>query len=331
MTLILNLVRSSTMPRTPVGLSLAILLSTACAPAAPPSSAVPPPAPPSATTSTGILVMAHGGDPTWNARVDDALTDLRRRVPVALALGMADRRTLQAGVDSLSARGVTRVAVVRMFLSGRSFEAQTRYLLGLDPTPPEVFLHHGPAAGHGAHAPGAGSPPPAISAPGVELATHPDGLMDWRGVGPILVERAHAAGAVPDGPGVLVLAHGMGDERENRAVLDRMDAAAHALRDAGYGPVRVETLREDWPAARAAAEVRIREWVAEVSTDGEGPVVVPFRLAGFGPYAEVLDGLTYRPAEALLPHPSVADWVEEAARRVACERRWTAPTGRCSD
>lgn len=273
-----------------------------------------------AAGSTGILVMAHGGAPEWNQRVDDALAELRQRAPVALAFGMADRSTLQASVDSLRSRGVARVAVVRLFLSGASFLDQTLYLLGLAPDPPTFFIRHG---GHGGHGGDDGPPPPVVLGE-VEVATHSDGLMDWRGVGAIVLERARAAGAEAGGAGVILVGHGMGDDAEDRAVLERMDAAAAPLREAGLGPVAVETLREDWPEARAAAEVRIRRWVGTAGEAGV-PVVVPFRLSGFGPYAEVLEGLDYAPADGLLPHASVAGWIEERATAAACERGWAPP------
>lgn len=294
----------------------------ACTPRGPMPS--PPPGPaPSAQSPTGILVMAHGGGPEWNARVDTALEALRARAPVALAFGMADRHTLQAGIDSLRQAGVDRVAVVRMFLSGDSFRDQTLYLLGLSAEPPAVFLHHGAHGGHGGAS--AGGPPPPVDLGGVTVATHDDGLMDWSGVGTILLERARSAGAETDGAGVLLIGHGMGDDSENRAVLDRMEAAVLPLRRVGLEPVAVETLREDWPDARADAEARIREWVLTAMGESGAPVVLPFRLTGFGPYAEVLEGLEYRAGQGLLPHPSIARWIEERATAVACEANWGPP------
>jgi hypothetical protein len=68
--------------------------------------------------------------------------------------------------------------------------------------------------------------------------------------------------------------------------------------------------------------------VQDRSTAGT-PVVIPFLLSGFGPYAEVLEGLDYRPADGLLPHASIVDWVEVMSRQVACARGWTPPTGVC--
>jgi len=59
------------------------------------------------------------------------------------------------------------------------------------------------------------------------------------------------------------------------------------------------------------AEERIRAWVG--ADEGRETVVVPFRLFGFGPYAEVLDGLNYSRTEGLLPHALVGEWVEAQA------------------
>ena len=318
-------------------LGLPICVALACAPA---PNTSPPPEPTPATT--GILVMAHGGDPDWNASVDEALNGLRARAPLALAFGMADRSTLQAGVDSLAARGVERVSVVRMFLSGRSFEDQTRYLLRLSDEPPAFFLHHpmpageagpsehGPTTEHGTGGPQGGpshGTPPPIETRGLDIATQTTGLMDWSGVGAILRERAEAAGA-QRGAGLMVIGHGMGDDDENREVLESMARAVDGLRDGPWGPVEVETLREDWPEARAGAEKRIRKWISESAMSGP-PVVIPFRLSGFGPYAEVLEGLDYLPAAGLLPPPSIVDWVEETAREVACREGWLPATGGC--
>lgn len=45
---------------------------------------------------------------------------------------------------------------------------------------------------------------------------------------------------------------------------------------------------------RAAAEERIRAFVARAAAEGGTAIVIPFRVQGFGPYAKVLDGLPYR-------------------------------------
>ena len=96
----------------------------------------------------GVLVMAHGGGAEWNGRVEEALKPLRARIPVALALGMADPGTMQSALDSLHDQGVNAVAVVRLFVSGASFLHPTEFLLGLRPDPPErAMVGHRMVAG----------------------------------------------------------------------------------------------------------------------------------------------------------------------------------------
>src|SRR5690606_23750206 len=84
-------------------------------------------APDTTADRPGLLLMAHGGSPEWNASVEEAVAPLRSRYPVAVAFGMADPRSLDAALDSLSAQGVSQVAVVRLFMDGRSFLHQTEY------------------------------------------------------------------------------------------------------------------------------------------------------------------------------------------------------------
>ena len=143
------------LPR-PVGSLSALLLSgvlaAGCATAVPGSGTVSSPADAptseagnllSASNTTGLLVMAHGGGDDWDQAVERAVTPLRNERPTALALGMADPVTMTAALDSLRGRGVERVAVVRLFVSGSSFLAQTRYFLGLGPAPTHFISHHG--------------------------------------------------------------------------------------------------------------------------------------------------------------------------------------------
>jgi hypothetical protein len=259
--------------------------------------------------------MAHGGSAEWNATVEAAVAPLRRRYPVAVAFGMADPRTLDQALDSLAARGVERVAVVRLFLDGRSFLHQTEYLLGLRPDPPAEVLLHGD---HGTHGTGHGgehhSASAAALAPlehGMTIALSPDGLMQATEVAGILAARARALSDDSARESVLVLAHGTGDDVEDARWIAAIEPLSGPLRGLGFHSVRVETLREDWPERRAEAERRIRAFVEAETGEGRTVLVVPFRLAGFGPYHAVLDGLPYRADEmGLLPHEAVTAWIE---------------------
>ncbi len=279
----------------------------------------------------GVLVMAHGGSDAWNASVLEAVAPLHDEMPVAVAFGMADPLTLESGLQELAAKGVDRVAVVRLFVSGASFYDQTAYLLGLSPDEPRFFMHHaGPASERHMvkpHDAPAEIPPPIET--DLSLATHLDGLMGSPEVSNIVLTRALAAARDPYRESVLLVAHGMGAEDENERLLAAIDVAASAVRGRRFASVSVEALREDWPEQRARAEDRIRGFVAAEAERGRTVVVVPYRLSGFGPYADVLEGLDYVATEGLLPHPGISSWIRRTASKVVCEQGWASEPAPC--
>jgi sirohydrochlorin ferrochelatase len=262
--------------------------------------------------------MAHGGDESWNATVDAAVSALPDAVPVELAYGMANPFTLSAALDRLSERGVKRVALVRAFLSGQSFLDQTRWYLGLADEPPEQFVLMGPAAGD-----------PAARAAldhGLVVRTHEAGVLDSPLAGEIMAERALEISADARRESVLLLAHGMGDEDENDRVLAAMERIAGVVARAGFADVHSATLREDWEEKRVVSEEEIRAYVGTRIGVGDRVLVLPVRLTGFGPYAGVLDGLEYAEGRGLMPHALMGDWILRTADSVACEAGWGALT-----
>ena len=100
----------------------------------------------------------------------------------------------------------------------------------------------------------------------------------------------------------------MGDDGENDRVLALLHRAADQVTRAGYAEVEVATLREDWEEKRISAEAHIRGYV-EDQIGTNSVLVIPMRLSGFGPYADVLAGLEYHAGEALLPHTDIGRWV----------------------
>lgn len=266
--------------------------------------------------------MAHGGDEAWNQAVDASVRALDDMVPHAVAYGMANPYTLRAALDSLANQGATRVAVVRMFLSGESFLDQTEYFLGLRAAPPESFVLMGPAA--------ADTEARSPLAHDFEIATHRTGLIDSRIAGEIMADRAASISSAPEREAVLLLAHGMGDEVENDRVLAAMRVAAERVEEGGFADVEIATLREDWEEPRASAERAIRSYVDVQTKSGRSVLVLPMRLSGFGPYAEVLQDLPYREGQGLLPHPAVSDWVVQMANRIACTNDWGPVAGACA-
>ncbi len=272
------------------------------------------------TSPTGLLVMAHGGGPEWDDHMAAAVEDLRGRMPVSVAFGMANPHTLQASLDSLHDRGVGTVGVVRLFISGASFLHPTEYLFGLrTDAPARALVGHRWVDGEELE----------------PLYTDARILLDLQGMAGseeaarILVSRADAHARDPAGTGALLIAHGMGAEDENRALLAAMEDAAAALRSEGYAEVELATLREDWAAERVKAEKHIRATVARMGSEHDRVVVIPYRVFGFGPYAAVLEGLDYVGTEGLLPHELVTEWITGRATAVFCAAGLPSPLERC--
>lgn len=269
----------------------------------------------------GILVMAHGGSPAWNAAAIESVNPLGTILPVRIAFGMAQPEPLQKAIHELETEGVTHIAVVGLFVSPKSFREQIEYLLGLRPKPPPVYLHH-PAhkdmrmmSHHDIEMiPGAMAPSPIQKTAKVLL--NQEGLYDSREIGQIIVERVASLSTSPEMESVLILAHGEGDNTLNDQWFSHVDDLATQVRQFGpFKNVQVETLREDWENERAHAEKRIRNYVQKESDGGNNVLVIPFRLFGFGPYATVLKGLEYLSnGHALLPHPIITDWIREQAQ-----------------
>ena len=303
-------------------------ISSGCASAGGPQPAVEPTSGeerpglvPESKPRPGILVMAHGGGAEWNGRVEDALEPLRDRIPVSLALGMANPETMQSALDSLEDRGVNTVAVVRLFVSGASFLHPTEFLLGLRPDPPErAMVGHRMVSGMELEP---------LARRGRILLVR-EGLGGSSQAARILVDRAALAGIPPAESGVLLLAHGMGDESEDRQVLRSMEDAAQALRAGDYAEVHVGTLREDWASAREEAEANIKALVAGMGERHRHVLVIPYRVSGFGPYAGVLEGLDYVATEGFLPHRLITDWIAARAAARFCAAGLVSPLGPCS-
>ena len=270
--------------------------------------------------SVGLLLMAHGGGGEWNDRVQAAIADLRGHLPVTVAFGMANPHTLQSSLDSLRDRGVGTVAVVRLFVSGASFLHPAEYLFGLRSDPPaRAMIGHRMVDGH-------------ELAP---LRTDARILLDRNGMvgsdeaARILLARAKASSSAPAETGALLIAHGMGDEGENKDLLAAMEETASVLRQDGFAEVGIATLREDWAVARTRAEQEIKATVARMQTEHATVVVIPYRVSGFGPYAKVLEGLDYVATEGLLPHRLVTAWIAGRATASLCEAGLPSPLGPC--
>ncbi len=294
----------------------------------------------------GVLIMAHGGSEAWNQAVEQAIAPLKGTYPIEIAYGMAKTSTMHAAVERLEDQGVNTIAVVRMFISGSSFLDKTEYILGLRHSL-EGDMHSKDMKGHGSkmsmspmdrkmgdkmgdmdnnkstndkpqdvggHSMEA--PMPIDSDSTFILST--DGVSASTLVDDILIDRVRALSIDPSTESLLILAHGPGDDEENKQWLIDMQRRTERLNSLGnFIDIRCETLREDWPGQRAEAEKRIRAFVQSNNKAGNRVIVIPFRIAGFGPYSEVLDGLDYiADQRGFSPHPNITAWIDQTAREL---------------
>lgn len=265
----------------------------------------------------GVLVMAHGGREEWEAGVLESVAPLREHYPLEVAFGMADAASLQEAVDRLEARGVDDIAVVRLFISGESWYERTAQILGLQPGAPQRPPQQHDTTEHSDAHTGHRMEFWELDSDARFVMSEP-GLADAEPMADVLLDRALALSETPSREDVLILAHGTGDDAENDRWLEKMDARAQRLRlEGGFHRVRVATLREDWPEKREPSAAAVRAFVEEASSGGRMALVIPFRVFGFGPYAETLEGLDYRAdGRGLIPHPAVARWIDEQVSKL---------------
>ena len=270
---------------------------------------------PSAAQTRGILLLAHGGDASWNGQVEKLVADLDDAMPVEVAFGMANQRTIEAAGGRLIERDVTGIVAVPLFISSHSSIIRaTEYLLGArDEAPPELEIFarmdHGgspdDSVGHDPTTPVATSVPITVT---TSLNSHPL-------VAEILVARAEAISRNPEDEVIIIVAHGPTSDDENTLWLQEMAALA-ALMSRGTGFSRIEylTVRDDAPEPiRDQAAADLRALVELVGAGGKDALIVPLLLSYGGiedGIRERLEGLSYSMTpKALLPDERLARWV----------------------
>lgn len=271
----------------------------------------------------GILLMAHGGDASWNAEIAGLRDEVDAKVPTEIALGMADPRALQAAVDRLENRGVRRIAAVPLFVHTRSEVLdQTRYALGLSDKPSAVLrgAYERMAREHAGHD-AAGSHAHSFSTERVKLPLPlvlAPALDDHPLVARILVERALALSREPARETVVLVAHGPVDDAALPAWQETLGALAALVREGGgFKAAFSGMLRDDAaPPVRAVAVADLRTTVSAAGSGGRA-LVVPVLIARGGierKIARDLAGLDYAwDGRTLMPHAGFGSWILEGA------------------
>lgn len=286
----------------------------------------------------GILLLAHGGDASWNKEVESLRARVDAKVPTETALGMADPAALQAAVLRLEKREVGRIVAVPLFIQSRSEVLdQTRYALGLSEKPSEV-LREGMArmaAAHAHHMPGGHGHSMEFSTERVKtrkpISLTP-ALDDHSLVGRILDERAKALSRAPAEETVVLVAHGPVDEAAVdawRGSMASLCASLTRFRACDFG-----LLRDDAePEVRAAAVADLRRKVARAKESRGRAIVIPVLIARGGIERKIpkdLAGLDYAwDGKALMPHAGFEAWVLEraAGADAPTPRQFDRPTG----
>ena len=278
----------------------------------------------------GVLLLAHGGKAEWNERVNDVAKTVDVSTPTAVAFGMASRASIQRAVDQLTARGVTEIVAVPLFVSSHSSViTSTEYLLGLRAEAPKDLAlfakmdhssHGAPAGDHSAHAadaPAADPASPIVTRLPIRMTP---ALNRHPLIGAIVADRARSISVTPQKEAVIVVAHGPVPDEDNRRWLEDMAVLAeHTRKAAAYPSVDYMTVRDDaGPAMREAATMELRDKVQAQIALGRRVLIVP-HLMSFGGIEQGirkrLEGLDYTmTTQALMPDERIISWVLASIR-----------------
>jgi sirohydrochlorin cobaltochelatase len=262
--------------------------------------------------TTGVLIVAHGASPAWNAGVDSLAAAVKRggvvAGPVAVSFLMgqaAASHRFQDAVADLKRRGAHRIVVVPLLVSSFSGHyEQIRYLAGHVDTLGKTMMHHLHMAGIERV-----TTTPIVVTPALDDAVE---------MARVLGDRAKTLAPSPSGRALFLFGHGPNSAEDYAAWMTRLRVVADSVKTAtGFASVAVELVRDDAPApVRAEAVKRAREIIGlQRAATGQDVIVVPI-LVSSGSVANQklpadLAGLPIIYAGTpLLPHAQMAAWVE---------------------
>jgi sirohydrochlorin ferrochelatase len=269
-----------------------------------------PPHPVRAEASVGLLVVAHGADSGWNARVEQVVEAVEWEGPRAVAFLMgpeADVRGWSVALGELESAGISRLVVVPLMVSSSGGHyRQVLHYAGLVDSLPEALISHGD---HGSvrH--------PTVPA---RVTAALDGA---RELGEVMLTRWRDLADADRASDLVLVAHGPSDDRDAVKWHAALDSALTPLgAELGQRQFRIGLLRDDAPASvRARAVEGIRDTIQELARRGGDSVVVMTVLISSGSIDRVrvpddLAGMPmrYRPS-VLSPHPALSRWIARVA------------------
>jgi hypothetical protein len=255
----------------------------------------------------GVLVLGEGEAPQWTETAKEIKVAFAARFPVEFAFGLADKNSLQKGIDQLEARGVKKIVVVPLFLSSSmDVMKQVRYLLGIGKNP---------SAGLFKTYQTLGGPPAERLAIRVPVALMP--TLDFSPIFfQILVKHAEAGNMNWKDETLVIVSESSKDARSWKSELE--DLAGKARQAAGFKASSVFLLNEGVSQTDAeesesffktgVRRLRLKGPVRVISVE-LAPDLVMVRLS------KMIPGLlvSYND-QSLLPNPLILSWIEEAAQ-----------------
>ncbi len=273
---------------------------------------------------TGTIIIAHGGDSTWNAGVAEIASQVRTNGPVEVSFLMgsgAPTTRYQDAVARLEAAGVAEIVVVPLLVSSHSGHyQQIRWLVGATDTLDDVMHHH-------LHMAGIERASPKVP---VRLTRALDDAPQMaRALADRAMDLVRAQNDVPRARALLIVGHGPNSAEDYAQWMANLRPMAESVRAwTGFRDVRVELVRDDAPApVRAEAVLRTRELIAlQQAVTGKDVIVVPVLVSKGGVSRDKLPADLRGTAsvyigEPLLPHPAMARWVEDRVREIAVAPR----------
>jgi sirohydrochlorin cobaltochelatase len=263
---------------------------------------------------TGTIIVAHGGGPEWDARVDVLARQVQLPGPVEVSFLMgpgAARHRFQDVVASLVRRGATEIVVVPLLVASHSGHYdQVRYLAGVSDQIDSTMLHHLHLSGIER----SDSKVPIRVTPAIDGAPE---------IAPVIADRARALATDPSRQALFLVGHGPNSPEDYAAWMADLRRLADSVKMlTGFRHVMVDLVRDDAPdPVRREAVTRIRELIElQHEATGETVVVVPILISTGRLSREILPAdlkglaISYT-AEGLLPHPAMARWVEARVRQ----------------
>ncbi len=263
----------------------------------------------------GTVLIAHGGEPEWNAEVERIARTAKTGGPLEIAYLMgpaAATHRFQDQVAKLAAQGATEIVIVPLLVSSHSGHyEQLRWLAGLTDTLDHEMHHH-------LHMGGLDRPTTRVP---LRVAR---ALDDAPELASVLAERSKAIAANPAEQALFLVAHGPNSAEDHAHWMRHLRVVAERVqRETGFRDVRVDMVRDDAPAhVRAEAVLRVRELIGmQQQITGRQVVVVPVLISkgrvSREKFSADLEGLDIRyEGTPLLPHALLARWIERRVSEV---------------